>query len=75
MRRRVGRQFRHDVACRLGGQPPVTELVGSEQSGETGPARGGGEHYGEVLPAFVELTPDLGDFLLHITQRGRCDLP
>lgn len=69
--RRVGRQLRDDLPCRVQRQSPGAQLFGGEEPGQPGAARGGGELEAEV----AERGAEFGGVLLHVTQRGCPRLP
>lgn len=69
--RRVGRQLRDDLPRRVQRQSPGAQLLGGEEAGQAGAARGGGELEAEVADGGAEF----GGVLLHVTQRGCPRLP
>lgn len=75
---RVVRQFGHDVRRRVQRELPAAQLLGGEETSEARSARGGGQQDAEVADGAVGLGGlccCLGEFLIHITQRGRVCLP
>ena len=72
----VGRQFGHDVLRRVQGKSPGAELLGGEQAGKAGAARCGRQQHAEGREAACQFGGrEVGDFLVHVTQRGRSCLP
>ena len=69
--RRVVGQFGDEVACRVQRQAPGAELLGREQTGETGAAWRGGELHAVVTDGGGEF----GGFRVHVTQRGGVCVP
>ncbi len=66
----VVREFRHDQPGRVQRKFPGAQLFGGEQTGETGAPRGGGQQEAEVADGAA----GAGEFLIHVTQRGRMRL-
>ena len=66
-------EFGDDVPRRVQyGSPQVAQLLGGEEAGEAGAARGGGQQEAEVRAGVSEFG---GAFLVHVTQRGGPRLP
>lgn len=69
-------QLGHEEVRGLDRQPPAAQLRLREQPGEAGTARGGRQQNAEVGDGRSEFGGSpLGDFLIHVTQRGRIRLP
>lgn len=66
----VARELGHHEVRRVQWEPPGAELLGGEQSGQTGSAWCGGQQHAEVADGAVELGLGVGGFLIHVTQRG-----
>lgn len=67
VQRGVRSQLCNHLSCRLEREPPGAELLGHEQTGEAGTSAGGGELHAELADGDA----GLGDFWIHVTQRGR----
>lgn len=71
----VGRQFGHEVLRRVRRESPGAELLGRQQAGEACSPWCGGQRHAEVADAVVQFGSGIGDFLIHVTQRGGPRLP
>lgn len=76
--RGVACEFRDDERRRVQWESPGPQLFGGEQAGQAGAAWGGGQQDAEAAHGAVglgEWSCGGGEFLIHVTQRGRTHLP